>query len=128
MNSAISEGVSIEVETFYQPDYSNPAKKEYLFAYRITIKNHNNFPVQLISRYWNIFDSDGTKKEVEGEGVVGNQPVILPSETYQYISSCLLHTEIGRMKGAYLMQNLHSKKMLNVTIPTFMLQAPPKLN
>lgn len=78
MVSKISEGVEISVETFYQADYSNPLNSEYMFAYRITIENHNNFTVKLLRRHWFIFDSNGEHREVEGEGVVGVQPVLKP--------------------------------------------------
>src|SRR5579862_4864808 len=67
MANKISEGVEIDVETFYQPDYSNPVAGEHMFAYRITIWNHNNFPVKLHRRQWHIFDSNGSNREVEGE-------------------------------------------------------------
>lgn len=80
MVSKISEGVTISVETFYQPDYSNPLRSEYMFAYRITIENNNSFPVKLLRRHWYIFDSDSTHREVEGEGVIGNQPQINSGE------------------------------------------------
>ena len=76
MESKISEGVKVSVETFYQQDYSNPLQSEFMFAYRITIENHNYFPVKLHSRRWHIFDSAVATGEVEGEGVVGMQPVI----------------------------------------------------
>jgi ApaG protein len=69
MNSIISEGVQVSVETFYQPDYSNPIQSEFMFAYRITLENHNSFPVKLHRRNWLIFDSNGSNREVEGEGV-----------------------------------------------------------
>ena len=68
MNSMISEGVEVSVETFYQPDYSNPVQSEFMFAYRITLENHNSFSVKLLRRRWLIFDSNGSNREVEGEG------------------------------------------------------------
>ena len=119
MFSMISEGVKVSVETFYQPDYSNPLQSEYTFAYRITLENHNAFPVKLHRRHWHIFDSDGSYREVEGEGVVGMQPVISAGEEYQYVSGCNLHTEIGKMHGTYLMENLHTKELFEVNIPAF---------
>lgn len=124
----ISEGVKVSVETFYQQDYSNPLQSEFMFAYRITIENHNAFPVKLHSRHWHIFDSDGSNREVEGEGVVGMQPVISPGEEYQYVSGCNLHTEMGRMHGAYLMENLHNKELFDVNIPAFEMVTPFKYN
>jgi len=128
MVSKISEGVTISVETFYQPDYSNPQSSEYMFAYRITIENNNSFPVKLLRRHWFIFDSDSTHREVEGEGVIGNQPEINSGEKYQYISGCNLRTELGKMHGTYFMENLNSKKTFYVNIPAFEMTVPFKLN
>ncbi len=68
-------------------------------------------------RNWQIFDSNGTHREVEGEGVVGVQPVIEPGETYQYVSGCNLRTEMGKMMGSYQMENLHNKQLFDVDIP-----------
>lgn len=124
----ISEGVKITVENAYQPEYSDPAQQEYLFAYKITIENNNSFPVQLLRRYWFIADSTGENREVEGEGVVGVQPVINPGKSYQYISTCNLQSELGKMKGMYLLENLHNKKTFEAIIPEFQLQVPYKLN
>lgn len=128
MISKISQGVTISVETFYQPEYSNPEQGECMFAYRITIENNNNFSIQLLRRHWWIIDSNGSKREVEGEGVVGIQPVIKPNELYQYISGCNLNSDIGKMYGNYEMQNLHNKTLFTVQIPSFEMIAPFKLN
>lgn len=128
MNSKISEGVEVSVETFYQQDYSNPLQSEYMFAYRITIENHNSFPVRLQSRHWHIFDSNGSYREVEGDGVVGMQPVINPGDEYQYVSGCNLHTEMGRMHGTYLMENLENQQLFDVNIPAFEMVTPFKFN
>ena len=128
MISLISEGVEISVETFYQQDYSNPLQSEYMFAYRIAIENHNSFPVKLHRRHWHIFDSNGTYREVEGEGVVGVQPVLTPGERYQYVSGCNLRTEMGKMSGTYQMENLSSKQMFSVNIPAFEMIVPLKNN
>jgi len=128
MVSQISEGVKITVETYYQPDYSNPVNNEFMFAYRITIENHNVFSVKLLSRHWFIFDSNGSLRETEGEGVVGVQPQINPGDSYQYVSGCNLRTEMGRMHGTYTMENITNKRTFNVMIPAFEMQAPFKLN
>jgi len=120
--------VQVSVETFYQPDYSNPVQSEFMFAYRITLENHNSFPVKLHRRNWQIFDSNGSHREVEGEGVVGVQPTIKPGETYQYVSGCNLRTEMGKMKGTYQMENLDSKQMFRVDIPSFEMIVPMKYN
>ncbi len=128
MISKISEGVEISVEIFYQSDYSNPLNQEFMFAYRITLENHNNFTVKLLRRHWFIFDSNGEHREVEGEGVIGIQPVLKPSETYQYVSGCNLKTEMGRMHGTYLMENQHNKETFKVNIPSFDMIVPFKNN
>ena len=128
MVSKISEGIEISVETFYQPDYSNPVSGEYMFAYRITIENHNNFPVKLHRRHWYIIDSNGNNREVEGEGVVGVQPTLQPTERYQYVSGCNLRSEMGKMHGTYLMENLFNKTSFEVNIPVFEMIVPFKMN
>jgi ApaG protein len=128
MVSLISKGVEISVETFYQQDYSNPLQSEFMFAYRIDIENHNSFPIKLHRRHWNIFDSNGSYREVEGEGVVGVQPVLAPGESYKYVSSCNLRTEMGKMSGTYLMENLNNKQMFHVNIPAFEMVVPMKNN
>ena len=128
MISKISEGVEISVESFYQADYSNPANNEFMFAYRITIENHNNFSIKLLRRSWNIFDSNGEYRDVEGEGVVGVQPVLQSGKQFQYVSGCNLRSELGRMLGVYEMENLNNKKIFKVNIPPFDLIAPLKMN
>ena len=128
MVSLISEGVEISVETFYQQDYSNPLQSEYMFAYKIAIENHNSFPIKLLRRHWHIFDSNGSNREVEGEGVVGVQPVLAPGEKYQYVSGCNLRTEMGKMSGTYKMENLNSKELFEVNIPAFEMIVPLKYN
>lgn len=128
MTSKISGGVKISVETFYQPEFSNPLNSEFMFAYKITIENNNNFPIKLLTRHWYIFDSNGSMKEVQGEGVVGVQPIITPEEKYEYMSGCNLRSEIGRMHGTYLMENLNTHKTFNAVIPSFEMQVPFKMN
>ncbi|MFP5039501.1 Co2+/Mg2+ efflux protein ApaG [Parasediminibacterium sp. JCM 36343] len=128
MVSKISAGVSVTVEIFYQPGYSNPLNNEYMFAYRITIENHNTFSIKLLKRQWFIFDSNGEYKEVEGEGVVGLQPFIEPGEQFQYTSGCNLRTEMGRMHGTYFMENQNNRQQFKVLIPPFEMIAPSKFN
>jgi ApaG protein len=128
MANKISEGMEVSVETFYQPDYSNPISGEYMFAYRITIENHNGFAVKLHRRHWHIFDSNGSYREVEGEGVVGVQPILQPGERYQYVSGCNLRTEMGKMHGTYTMENLNNKKTFEVNIPVFEMIVPFKMS
>jgi ApaG protein len=128
MQTAITRGVKVSVETFYQLDYSNPLKSEYMFAYRITIINQSEQTLQLLSRHWNIIDANGIEKQIEGEGVIGHQPILRPNESYQYVSGCNLNTEIGKMFGTYTMINIGNGKKFNVNIPIFHLVATQKLN
>lgn len=128
MVSKLTAGVTVSVESFYQPDYSNPLTNEYMFAYRITIENHNSFSVRLLRRHWFIFDSNSNYREVEGEGVVGVQPLIKSGETYQYISGCNLKTEFGTMYGNYTMEDMSTRKKFSVNIPLFEMIAPFKMN
>lgn len=128
MNSAISEGILVNVEVFYQPEYSNPLQNEFMFAYRITIENFNSYPVKLLRRNWYIFDSNGTYRQVEGEGVVGVQPQLQPGENYQYMSGCNLKTDMGKMRGTYQMENLNTRTLFDVVIPEFQMIVPAKEN
>ncbi len=128
MVTAITHGVKISVETIYQDEHSNPANEHYMFAYRIEVENLSDFAIQLMRRKWFIFDSNGTVRDVEGEGVVGIQPVIEPGQSYAYVSGCNLKTDIGSMKGNYTMQRLVDETKFSVDIPEFELIVPYKLN
>jgi ApaG protein len=128
MNTLISQGVEVTVEVFYQPEYSQPVQHEFMFAYRITLVNHNLFTIQLIKRQWYIFDSCGERREVEGDGVIGQQPFLTPGESFQYVSGCNLKSEMGRMWGTYEMIETLSKKSFKVEIPSFQMTAPMKNN
>jgi ApaG protein len=128
MNTLISKGVEISVEVFYQPEYSQPVMHEFMFAYRINIINHNAFTVQLLRREWSIFDSTGEHRQVEGDGVVGQQPILSSGENFQYVSGCNLKTEMGKMWGIYEMLDTNSQQKFTVDIPAFQMIAPLKNN
>ena len=128
MVAQITEGVKVSVETTYQPEYSNPAHEHFMFAYKIQIENLTDYSVQLLRRQWTIFDSNGTKREVEGEGVVGLQPIIEPGQNHEYVSGCNLKTDMGTMQGTYQMKRLVDTEVFDVTIPKFSLVAPFKMN
>jgi ApaG protein len=128
MIQQVTEGVSITVETFFQPEQSNPVNSDYLFAYRITIENISSVPVKLLRRHWHIIDSNGNHRQVEGEGVVGAQPILESGEAYQYVSAASLRSDMGKMYGDYQMENLYNKKLFSVAIPEFELIAPFKMN
>ena len=128
MVSSITRGVKVTVESFYQSDYSSPLNGEFMFAYRINIINESQEIVKLLRRHWFIIDSNGLTREVEGEGVVGQQPILEQGEQYEYVSGCNLKTEIGKMYGSYLMERATDKRQFYVNIPEFKLVAPQKLN
>ena len=128
MVNTITDGVKVSIETLYQQEYSNPANEHFMFAYKVTIENMTDYAVQLLRRHWSIFDSNGTHREVEGEGVVGLQPVIEPGNQHEYVSGCNLKTEMGTMKGEYQMLRLLDNHTFDVQIPEFQLVAPYKLN
>lgn len=128
MNTLTSNGIRVTVETYFQPEHSRPREQKYIYAYRITIENMSNVTVQLLRRHWIIMDSNGITREVEGEGVIGKQPVLKPGESHQYISWTHLITDIGYMKGQYLMQSLPDGKQFKVKIPRFVMIYPSKMN
>jgi ApaG protein len=116
------------VLTEFQPEYSSPAQAHYVFTYKISIENCSEYTVQLLRRHWFIYDANGSLREVEGEGVVGQQPVLEPGETHEYISGCNLKTGIGKMKGTYLMERVVDAKQFRVRIPEFTMIVPYRLN
>jgi len=128
MVTAITQGIKISVETMYQDEYSNPANEHFMFAYRITIENLSDYSIQLMRRQWFIFDSNGTEREVEGEGVVGLQPIMEPGESHTYVSGCHLSTDMGAMSGNYLMHRMIDSTDFTVDIPEFNLIVPYRLN
>ena len=128
MVTTITDGVKITVETQYQPEYSNPANEHFMFAYRINIENVGTHTVQLLRRHWLIFDSNSTHREVEGEGVVGVQPIIEPGQSHEYISGCNLKTDMGSMKGEYQMLRVMDNFAFAVKIPEFYLITPYRMN
>jgi ApaG protein len=128
MITGISQGIKISVETVYQEEYSNPSNDQFMFAYRIEIENLSDYTIQLLRRQWFIFDSAGTMKEVEGEGVIGVQPVLEPGESHAYVSGCQITTDIGSMRGNYSMIRVVDESPFKVEIPEFALIAPYRLN
>ena len=128
MVSEVTYEIKVSVESFYQQDYSKPLDNEYFFAYRVTVYNGSHYAVKLLRRHWFISDSNSITREVEGEGVIGKQPVLQPGQSYQYVSGCNLKTEVGKMNGTYLMERLNDRRQFYINIPVFRMTAPQKLN
>lgn len=104
MYRAVTEDIVVEAQPFFLPDHSEPENDHFVWAYRITIENGSDRPVQLRRRYWKITDGAGHVEEVEGAGVVGEEPRLLPGESYTYTSGCPLKVPSGVMQGRYTMQ------------------------
>ncbi len=119
--------IEVRVASFYLEDPSEPENGRYVWAYRVTIQNNGNQTVQLISRTWRITDGRGRIFLVEGEGVVGEQPVLAPGEAFEYTSGTPLDTPSGFMTGAYHMVTREAQEAgetFDVEIPAFSLDSP----
>ena len=123
-----THNIEISVEVKFWPQHSMPRENHYFFVYFITIQNKSDFSVQLLRRHWDIFDSIGEKRVVDGDGVVGETPVLEPGQKFEYNSGCNLTSEIGFMKGYYTLLKLMDGKEFSVDIPRFDLVVPAKLN
>lgn len=119
--------IRIDVRTAYLDAQSNPAEDVYAFSYTITIHNDGPAPAQLISRHWIITDADGRVQEVRGAGVVGEQPLIAPGESFQYSSGAVIATPVGSMRGAYHMVNPAGQEF-EAPIAPFTLARPGSLH
>lgn len=115
--------ISVNVKTQYIETQSAPAEHRYVYAYTITIANQGDEPAQLISRHWRITDANEKLQEVQGMGVVGEQPHLQPGESYTYTSGVILETETGIMEGTYHMRT-DEGTMFDAPIPTFALVPP----
>ncbi|MBL7932181.1 MAG: Co2+/Mg2+ efflux protein ApaG [Bacteroidia bacterium] len=123
-----THNIEISVEAKYWSQHSMPRENHYFFVYFITIENKSDFSVQLLRRHWDIFDSVGDRRAVDGEGVVGETPVLEPGQKFKYNSGCNLQSDMGYMKGHYTFMKLMDSKEFNVNIPVFDLIVPAKLN
>jgi ApaG protein len=119
----ITRDIRIAVEPDFLEDQSEPEENRYLWSYRVIIENKSPTPVQLLSRYWRITDSRGRTREVRGEGVIGEQPVIAPGRAYEYTSGAPLETASGFMTGTYRMRGSNGESF-EVGIPMFALESP----
>ncbi|MDX2274968.1 MAG: Co2+/Mg2+ efflux protein ApaG [Hyphomonadaceae bacterium] len=117
-------GLLVRVEPQFLPEESDPDEGRFVWAYTIEIENRSAADVRLISRYWRITDAKGVTQEVRGEGVVGQQPLIPPGQSFRYTSAAPLGAPSGMMMGAYSMQRVDDGSSFDVTVPTFILDSP----
>ncbi|WP_024871247.1 Co2+/Mg2+ efflux protein ApaG [Tolumonas lignilytica] len=120
--------IQIMTRPFYIAEQSAPEDAQYAFGYEITITNQTNEDVQLMDRHWLISDANGQHTEVQGQGVIGQQPVIAAGQSYTYQSGVLLKTPFGCMHGSYTFHNKHSEQLFEVTIAPFALAIPNLIN
>jgi ApaG protein len=123
MYAEITRSIKITVKPVYLEDQSSPSENHYVWAYHIRIENEGSRTVQLINRYWRITDALGRVQEVRGAGVVGEQPVLRPGETFEYTSGTPLSTPTGFMAGTYEMEASDGERF-NVKVPLFSLDSP----
>ena len=122
-HAATTGEVTVRVSVSYLPEQSEPARGRWFWAYHIRIENDGTGAVQLLTRHWVITDGRGARHSVEGEGVVGEQPMIEPGASYDYVSGCPLATPTGAMQGTYRMVG-EDGASFDVAIPHFTLLAP----
>lgn len=127
MEKIDQHGVVIETQVNYLPDQSDEAGNRFVFSYTITITNLGNMPAKLISRHWVITDAHNHVQEVRGQGVVGEQPLLKPSQSFEYTSGTVLTTQVGTMSGSYQMQAGDGAEF-EVEIPQFVLSVPRVLH
>ena len=120
---AETRGVRVRVVASYLPEESDPEDGRWVWAYVVDIENDGSETIQLIDRHWTITDAHGRVEEVRGPGVVGEQPVLEPGDTYQYTSGCPLGTDSGVMVGSYGMVTAAGERV-EVAIPAFSLHLP----
>jgi ApaG protein len=128
MVQQVTKGIKISISTRFEGTHFENKTMYFVFSYTIQIENQSNDTVQLLSRHWDIYDSLNSKEVVEGEGVVGQKPILSPKQVHNYTSNCFLTSPIGSMTGYYNMINFATTKRFRVHIPTFQLMASAILN
>jgi ApaG protein len=123
MYSQTTRAITVTVQPIYLEDQSSPDESHFVWAYRIKIENHGGETVQLRNRYWRITDSLGRIQEVRGAGVVGEQPVLKPGDSFEYTSGTPLPTPSGFMVGTYQMETDDGERF-DVAVPAFSLDSP----
>ena len=121
-NSPLNSLFSVQVEPRYLSEQSAPQEQVYTFSYTVTVTNTGSEPAQLISRHWLIHDASGRTQEVKGLGVLGQQPLLRPGESFRYTSGCRLQAPSGTMHGSYFVVT-ESGERVDVAIPMFVLEA-----
>jgi ApaG protein len=127
MSAKKSHDIAVSVHSEFLDEQSKPLDNRYVFAYTVTIHNRGTVPARLLSRHWVITDGNGDVREVRGEGVVGEQPVVSPGQGYEYTSGAVLETAVGTMQGSYQMLAEDGTRF-DAAIPSFVLSIPRTLH
>ena len=127
MELNVSEGIQVDVDTLYVESESDPDNNRFVFAYTITIRNIGQVPAKLMTRHWIIRDANGKVQEVQGDGVVGEQPHLKPGEGFQYTSGTMLETSMGTMGGSYCLITDEGEEF-KAPIADLLLSAPRTLH
>ncbi len=127
MSEPTSHGIRVSATSFYIAERSAPAEGRYFFGYKVMISNEGETSAQLLSRHWIISDADGRIEEVRGPGVIGETPRLAPGDAFEYTSFCPLRTQMGSMRGSYLMVRDDGGEF-EAEIPIFTLAVPYALN
>jgi ApaG protein len=128
MESLLSNGIRVSVYARYQAAYSRPTEEQYVFSYHIVIENCREDTVQLLYRHWVITNGMGEIQEVEGDGVIGQQPVLEPGDVHSYDSWCPLASPLGSMEGRYLMVSAETGEEFYAQVPRFQLESTVVMN
>jgi ApaG protein len=127
MSRALTNGILVTVKSAYLPERSAPTLRRFAFAYTVTISNEGAEPAQLLTRHWIITDGEGGVQEVRGEGVVGEQPLLAPGQSFEYTSWCVIATPSGSMRGSYQMARAAGDRF-DAEVAPFRLGMPYSLN
>ena len=128
MIAQITNGIKVSVQTEFQNEFSNAEESHFVFTYRILIENNSPNTIQVLRRQWFIHDLLEQIREVNGDGIVGQQPVLEPGESPAYVSGCNLRSGIGKMYGFYEMERVLNGALFSVSIPEFVMVASWRLN
>jgi ApaG protein len=125
---ATTDDITVSVDIQYQPQYSVPHSAEFLFAYHINIINNSSQEIQILARHWFIADGPVQKREVKGEGIVGEQPVLAPGEQHAYVSFCNLAHPFGSMQGVFFASRITDGYVIEIEVPLFTMILPQLLS
>lgn len=124
MYKKVTHGISVEIEVFFLTKQAKDNEELYVWAYKASIKNERDESIRIKDRHWHVTDIMGNSKDMHGEGIIGEHPLIKPNDSYEYMSGVPLFSPSGIMVGKYTIETEDSKKILDISIPAFSLDSP----